>query len=403
MNSQIIQPATNTSRAWVELNLQALRQNVLFLQSRLPKDCQLMPAIKAEAYGHGAFIMAEQLHQMGIRSFCVACADEAIALRRQNIQDEILILGYTHPEQFPALHQYRLLQTVVDEAYAEELEQYGRIHGITFPVHLAVDTGMHRLGESSENPSAILRIFSKKHLKIEGLFTHLSADDSLSPDACAFTEMQMRNFNHIINQIKKQGLALPKIHSLASYGILNYPQFGGDYARAGIALYGVLSTLEDSLHWQNQLSPVLSLKARIASIRPLHCGECAGYGLDYKAPRDMQIAALTIGYADGLPRSLSNGIGSVLVNGYPAPIVGRICMDQTMIDVSSIPENKLAAGDIAVIIGTSGSVSIRAEELAEQSGSITNEILSRLGSRLPRLIASGQDILTDTSMLSAVS
>lgn len=403
MNSQPLQATANTNRAWIELNMQALRQNVRFLQSRLPKTCQLMPAIKAEAYGHGAFLMAEQLHQMGIRSFCVACADEGIALRQQNIQDEILILGYTHPEQFPALHQYRLLQTVVDETYAEALEQYGRIHGVTFPVHLAVDTGMHRLGESSENPAAILRIFNKKHIRIEGIFTHLSADDSLAPDACAFTEMQMRNFNHIINLIKKQGLALPKIHSLASYGILNYPQFGGDYARAGIALYGVLSTPEDSLCWQNHLAPVLSLKARIASIRSLRRGECAGYGLDYKAPQDMRIATLTIGYADGLPRSLSNGIGSVLVNGYQAPIVGRICMDQTLIDVSSIPEDKLASGDIAVIIGTSGSFRIRAEELAEQSGSITNEILSRLGSRLPRLIASGQDVLTDTSILSAVS
>lgn len=403
MNSQALQPINQTSRAWVELNLEALHQNVLFLQSRLPKGCHLMPAIKAEAYGHGAVLIAEQLHRLGIRSFCVACVDEAIALRQNNIGDEILILGYTHPDSFPALYQYRLIQTIVDEAYAQELEEYGKSHGITFPVHLAVDTGMHRIGEDSENSAAICRIFAKKHLQIEGIFTHLSADDSLSPEACAFTEMQINNFRAVISLIKKQGFPLPKIHSLASYGILNYPQFGGDYARAGIALYGVLSTPEDSLSWQQHLSPVLSLKARIASIRPLHCGECAGYGVDYRAARNMRIATITIGYADGLPRSLSNGVGSVLINGYQAPIIGRICMDQTIVDITSIPEDEAAAGDIAVVIGASGSLRIRAEDIAGQTGSITNEILSRLGSRLPRFLASNQDSLADSKQLSAVS
>ncbi len=377
----------STSRAWIELDPEALKQNVEFLQSRLPKSCRLMPAVKAEAYGHGAVLIAEQLTKMGIDSFCVACVDEAVSLRLHGIESEILILGYTHPAQFPLLQQYHLSQTIVDASYAALLDQYGKECAYTFPVHLAIDTGMHRLGEPFDRTDTICRLFHLKHLKIDGIFTHLSADDSLAPEACAFTRMQVEHFEQVLTAIKKQGLSLPKVHMLASYGILNYPELGGDYARPGIALYGVVSTPEDSLIWSRYLSPVLSLKCRIASVRDLKAGDCAGYGVDYHAPKDMRIATLTIGYADGLPRNLSNGTGSVLIHGHRAPIVGRICMDQTLVDISDIPE-AISAGDIAVLIGTSGALQIRAEEVAEQSGSITNEVLSRLGVRLPRLVIS---------------
>lgn len=377
----------STSRAWIELDPEALKQNVEFLQSRLPKSCRLMPAVKAEAYGHGAVLIAEQLTKMGIDSFCVACVDEAVSLRLHGIESEILILGYTHPAQFPLLQQYHLSQTIVDASYAALLDQYGKEHAYTLPVHLAIDTGMHRLGEPFDRTDTICRLFHLKHLKIDGIFTHLSADDSLAPEACAFTRMQVEHFEQVLAAIKKQGLSLPKVHMLASYGILNYPELGGDYARPGIALYGVVSTPEDSLIWNRHLSPVLSLKCRIASVRDLKAGDCAGYGVDYHAPKDMRIATLTIGYADGLPRNLSNGTGSVLIHGHRAPIVGRICMDQTLVDISDIPE-EVSTGEIAVLIGISGSLQIRAEEVAEQSGSITNELLSRLGVRLPRLVTS---------------
>lgn len=377
----------STSRAWIELDSEALKRNVEFLQSRLPKSCRFMPAVKAEAYGHGAVLIAEQLTKMGIDSFCVACVDEAVSLRLHGIEGEILILGYTHPAQFPLLQQYHLSQTIVDASYAALLDQYGKEHAYTLPVHLAIDTGMHRLGEPFDRTDTICRLFHLKHLKIDGIFTHLSADDSLAPEACAFTRMQVEHFEQVLAAIKKQGLPLPKVHMLASYGILNYPELGGDYARVGIALYGVVSTAEDSLIWSRYLSPVLSLKCRIASVRDLKAGDCAGYGVDYHAPKDMRIATLTIGYADGLPRNLSNGTGSVLIHGHRAPIVGRICMDQTLVDISDIPE-EVSTGEIAVLIGTSGALQIRAEEIAEQSGSITNEVLSRLGVRLPRLVIS---------------
>ncbi len=366
-------------RAWIELDTDALEKNVRFLQSRLPADCTLMPVVKANAYGHGAVPIAGALNRLGIKSFCVACIEEGIELRKNGIRGEILILGFTHPKLFPLLHRYHLTQTILDFRYAALLDRCGKkVH-----VHLGIDTGMHRLGEPAENFDAICRIFSLKNLIVDGIFTHLSADDVLSPAEKAFTRKQADLFFALLDRLRAQGYSVPKYHLLASYGILNYPEYGGDYARAGIALYGVLSTKDDTTHWAEELSAVLSLKARVASTKCLHAGENAGYGLDYTAPREMRIAALSIGYADGLPRALSNGAGSVLINGHFAPIIGRICMDQTLVDISDIPD--VNTGTIATIIGSSGAYHISGASLADAAGTIANEIYSRLGCRLPRI------------------
>ena len=185
-----------------------------------------------------------------------------------------------------------------------------------------------------------------------------------------------------MDQLKDRGITPPPFHLLSSYGLLRYPEFGGRYARVGIALYGVLSTQEDTQKLGRDLRPALSVKARVASVRRLHPGESAGYGLAFTAQRETVLAAVTIGYADGLPRSLSCGRGSVLINGRRAPIAGRICMDQMLADITDIPD--VRAGDVAVILGKSGDLEITSAQLAEQAGTISNEILSRLGSRLMR-------------------
>lgn len=367
-------------RAWIELDRSALARNVRFLQSRLPEGCSLMPAVKAEAYGHGAVLIAKELNTLGVRAFCVAGAAEGVKLRKGGVKGEILILGYTHPREFDLLRRYRLTQTVVDYDYACEMARYGKkLH-----VHLGVDTGMHRIGERSENISQICAIFDMPNLIVDGMFTHLSATDTMEPSARAFTGGQADAFRRLADGLKEKGYPIPKIHLQASYGVLNYPELAGDYARVGIALYGLLSTKQDTLRWKDSLAPVLSLKARVVSVRPLHPEESAGYGMAFTAQREMKIAVIAIGYADGLPRSLSNGAGAVLIDGCRAPIIGRVCMDQTIVDVSGI--SHVRAGDIAVIIGASGNETISAADLAEQSGSITNEILSRLGGRLERMM-----------------
>lgn len=367
-------------RAWIELDREALQHNVETLRSRLPGNCRLMPAVKADAYGHGAVLVSKELNRMGIDAFCVASASEGVELRRQGIEGEILVLGYTHPRQFPLLWRYHLIQTVIDYSYAVRLNEFGRkIH-----VHIGIDTGMHRLGERSENTDRICRIFEMENLEVDGIFTHLSAADTMQPREREFTGMQAAEFYKVIDELEKRGYHCPKIHMQSSYGVLNYPKLAGDYARVGIALYGVLSTREDTEQWKNFLRPVLSLKTRVAAVKDLYAGETAGYGLGFTADHDMKIAALAVGYADGVPRALSNGVGEVLIGGCRVPVVGRICMDQMLVDVSHIPGVK--AGDEAVLIGKSGKESISAADLAEWTGTITNEILSRLGARLERIV-----------------
>lgn len=366
-------------RAWIELDRAALEHNVRFLQSQLPKECRLMAAVKANAYGHGAVLISRELNKLGLRSFCVADVTEGIELRKKGVRGTILILGYTHETQFHLLRRYHLTQTVVDYEHAQTLNRYGqKVH-----VHVAVDTGMHRLGERSDHTAHIKSIFDMKNLVIDGLFTHLSASDSYDPESRAFTAKQAAAFDRLITILKEDGYPIPKLHLQASYGVLNYPYLAKDYARVGIALYGVPSTTETSAQVANSLKPVLSLKARVALVRTLCPMESVGYSMAFTARQKMKIAVLTIGYADGLPRSLSNGVGSVLLHGQKAPILGRICMDQTIVDVSGIPD--VQAGDIATIIGKNGEQTIPATDWAEQTGSITNEVLSRLGPRLKRL------------------
>ena len=376
-------PPFRRGRAWIELDRDALRQNVGTLRKRLPPGCELMPAVKADAYGHGAVLISRELERLGVGAFCVATAAEGAGLRENGIRGDILVLGYTHPKQFPLLVRCDLIQTVVDRPYAELLNGYGK----KIRAHIAVDTGMHRLGERCENIDGICGMFRLCNLKIEGIYTHLCADDTASPEDKAFTLAQGQAFQRVLSQLKARGCGRPKAHLLASYGLVNYPELGGDYARVGIALYGMLGTRTDTGHCALPLRPVLSLKARVASVKTLRKGEAAGYGLQFVAPEDCRIAVLSIGYADGLPRALSCGVGKALIGGRDAPVAGRVCMDQTLVDVSGIPDVK--AGDTAVLIGRSGGLEITACDLAEQAGTISNEILSRLGARLDREMTDG--------------
>lgn len=380
LQEKTVHSGGDTGRTWIEISRDALEANVEFIRGRLPVDCQLMPAVKADAYGHGAVLVAREMNRLGVEAFCVACVQEGIELRRAGIRGEILILGYTHPTWFPALRTYGLSQTVVDVSYARMLRQYGKqLH-----VHIGIDTGMHRLGERCEHLDEICQIFEMPNLVVDGMFTHLSSDDISGEREQAFTMGQARGFAEVIAELGERGIECPKIHLQASYGVLNYPELAGDYARVGIALYGVLGTEEDTLPWRDRLCPVLSLKTRVASVREIYAGESAGYGLDFTAAQTMRIAALAIGYADGLPRALSDGCGAVLIRGQRAPIVGRVCMDQTLVDVSGLTD--VCPGDVAVVIGRSGVEEITVCDIAKQAGTITNEILSRLGARPGRIL-----------------
>ena len=367
-------------RAWIELDKRNLYNNISVLSGLMPKGCSMMPAVKANAYGHGAVLIAKALNEVGIRAFCVASAKEGIELRKNGILGDILILGYTHPSDFPFLKKYHLMQTVVDYPYAKSLDAFGE----KLKVHIKIDTGMHRLGERAEHIDEIYNMFHLEHLQIDGIFTHLCAADTATEPARDFTLKQASAFYYLLTQLEKRGIVCPKIHLQSSDGLINYPDLHGDYVRAGIAIYGLLSSRHDVEKCPVSLLPVLSVKARIAAIKDLYKGETAGYGLCYVADQNRKIAVLSIGYADGLPRALSGGMGKVLINGHAAPVIGNICMDQTLVDITDIPDVK--QGDIAVIIGTSGNLEISAYDIAESTGTITNEVLSRLGTRLERMM-----------------
>lgn len=360
-------------RAWKEIHYENLKYNVEALQNLLPQNCQFMAVVKANAYGHGAVLIASYLNRLGIRAFAVATVQEGIELRLHKIQGDILVLGYTSPHQVHLLTTYDLIQTAVDCAHARALEEAAYY---PIKIHIKLDTGMHRLGERSDHIDEIASLFACEKLQICGMFSHLCVADSQSMEDILFTKLQISAFFQTIECLKERGLNPGKLHLQSSYGVLNYPGLPLDYARFGIAMYGCYSGPEPELSRQLPLRPVLSLHARIASIKELCPGETVSYGRNFRAEAPMRIAAVTIGYADGLPRSLSNRQIPVLLRGQKTHILGNICMDQMIIDVTRIPDAR--PGDIVTLLGTDGPHTLKAEDLAEAADTITNELLCRL-------------------------
>ena len=368
---------TATERSWIELNIENLKHNVRILREAIPPACELMAVVKADAYGHGACATAAVLNQMEITAFAVATVEEGIQLRKHGIRGEILILGYTDVKRVQDLQKYDLTQTLLDFAYAQALN--GRNAAVK--AHIKIDTGMHRLGISSEEISAVRKVFEMKNLKICGIYTHLCCADSRLPEDIAFTRRQIDSFYRVTDALKNSGIQLPKLHIQSSYGFLNYPDLVCDYVRVGIALYGVSSVPDNEAVLQPALRPVLALKSRVVLIRFIGKGDSVGYGRTFVAGRDSRIAVIPVGYGDGFPGSLSGKNVSVLINRKSVPVVGRICMDQLTVDITDAENVKV--GDVVTLIGTEAEQNVAAPVVAQRAGSISNELLCRLGTRLP--------------------
>lgn len=366
-----------TSRSWIEVDLAAISHNIDQICSLLPDRNHFMAVVKADGYGHGAVVVAKYCQSIGIKAFAVATIDEGIKLRKNGIDGEILILGYTHRQRAYELYRYHLTQAVIDLKYAQLLEA----ETWDIDVHLKIDTGMHRLGFAIDDYESIEQIYNYQYLHVKGIFSHLCVCDSDRLKDIAFTKKQIDNFNNFINNLKQEGKNVGKIHLQSSYGLINYPEINCDYARIGILMYGVKSSNDDYQKNKLALKPALSIKTRIAMVHELKKGESLGYGRTYLVDHDSKIAIIPIGYGDGLPRELSSN-GEVLVKGKRCAIVGRICMDQMLIDVSEIEE--LSVDEVVTIIGVDGDDEIKVEEIASLTHTISNEILSRLGARLVR-------------------
>lgn len=362
-------------RSWIEIDLEAIRHNVNAILALLEDKSQFMAVVKADGYGHGAVKISQLLNTMGITSFAVATLGEAIELRENGIIGDILILGYTDPIQAKSLKKYHLIQTVVDYTYGKALN----LQNVDVDVHIAMDSGMHRLGNS--DISEIEKIYQLRYLHVKGIFSHLCVCDERRKESKEFTQKQLDTYFYMIQELIKKGYNVGKTHIQSSYGLLNYPYIHCDLVRIGIAMYGVYSSLHDITVSKIILKPALTLRSKIVLIRNVDKDETIGYGRTYKTNQKKIIAVVPIGYADGIPRSLSNK-GKVIVNGQFASIVGRICMDQLMIDVTDIDVHN---GDIVTIIGKDGKSIQGIEELADQTNTISNELLSQIGKRIPRI------------------
>lgn len=369
-----------TSRAWVEVDSATLLDNARRLEEFMPESTHLMAVLKADAYGHGAVRSALELNRIGVNAFAVACCAEGVELRRAGVRGLILILGYTDVNEWRTLARYRLTQCGVDAAYVHELSAAAKR---TVSVHLKVDTGMHRLGESWEHVDDIAGCYSLPHVRVTGMFTHLCVSDSLSESDVGFSNTQLERFFSLAGELERRGINPGELHTQSSYGIVNYPDRRCAYGRAGVALYGVKSDEHDGVKAWPELAPALSLKARIGLVREVPAGDSVGYGREFVAERPSKLAVLPIGYGDGVFRCAMHGGAEALVRGVRCPIVARICMDQLCLDVTDVPG--VTRGDVATFIGRDGAGQISCEEFAARCGTITNEVLSRLGKRLPKV------------------
>ena len=373
---QILRPT------WLEIDLSALAGNVRALRRRIGTRRLLYAVVKANAYGHGADLIAPAVLRAGADRLAVAAANEAIALRQAGVDAPILVLGYTPPELAETLLEYALTATVHEArtalAFAEAASQQGQ----PLTVHLKVDTGMHRLGiDHADALELCARLERNVHLRLEGIYTHFSTADEADQ---RYSQEQLRRFTTLLERLASAGCRPPIAHAANSAATLALPQAHLDAVRCGILLYGLSPSSERPV--PPEMRPVLSWKARIAQVRRLNAGEPVSYGNTWRAPDARTVAVVPVGYADGFPRSPRNW-QRVLVGGCEAPIVGRVCMDQTVVDVTEIVASggSVAQDDEVVLIGSQQDASILAEVVANRLGTINYEVTSRLMARLPRI------------------
>jgi alanine racemase len=369
---------------WIEIDTEALRRNIDAFRGIVPAGTALMVVVKANAYGHGldvvAPVAAERAEWLGVNAL-----DEAVAIRALGIERPVAILGYTEAADLDAVVAHGFRQVVYRTEIAAALARAARKHGVTAHVHLKIETGTNRQGIAVEELAAFVeRVREMDGVAIEGAYTHFAnIEDTLDP---SYAEMQIARFREALSVLGAAGVPLTHVHAAATAGALLYPETGFAMMRLGIGTYGVWPSRETQLAAREKgrrltLAPVLTWKTRIAQVKRIRPGEFIGYGLTYQARRPMKAAVLPVGYYDGYDRKLSN-TGRALVRGHPVPVIGRVAMNMTMLDVTDVHAQ---ADDEVVLLGRQGGAEIRVEELAEKSGTISYEVLARINPRLPRV------------------
>ncbi|WP_313264949.1 membrane-bound serine racemase VanT [Enterococcus sp.] len=355
-------------RAAKEFSAPALLHNLQEIKRVIPATTKVMAVVKADAYGCDAQLVARTLERVGVDFFAVATIEEAIELRRAGIKSRLLILGYTSAQRVKELNRYSLIQTIVSEAHGQALAR----SGLPIECHLAVDTGMHRLGVAPDLET-VRRLYALPCLKITGIFSHLGSSDQLDTASILRTQAQITCFDDLLAGLSARNIAYGLTHLQSSYGILNYPEKQYDYVRPGILLTGSLSVPNEPTKQKINVQPILTLKALLVDKKTVAAGEAIGYGLGTVFDRPATIGIVSIGYCDGVPRALSNQGFQLSYQGVLLPQIGLVCMDMLLIDLTDYPE--LAVESSLEVISDWTTT-------ADQAQTITNELISRLGSRI---------------------
>ena len=367
-------------RCYAEISLEAIGHNIREVKKRLPEGVKLLGVVKANAYGHGAVPVASYLENQ-VDYFATATIEEAIELRENGISAPILILGYVSPSQYGDLVEYDITQTIDSYAQALALEKEAARQNRKAKAHLAVDTGMTRIGfqVTEHDADEAAKIADLPHIELEGMFTHFSCSDQ---DDKTYCSMQMEKYDKMTALLAERGVTIPLRHICNSAGIMEFDDHRFEMVRSGIITYGIYPS-EEVKKERLDLIPALSWKSHVIHVKEVGPGIGVSYGATYVTEKPMtRIATVSAGYADGYPRALSNQ-GCVLIHGKKAPIIGRICMDQMMVDVTDIPDVQVE--DVVTLVGTDGDETITIEEIANPAARFDYEMLCDISSRVTRV------------------
>ena len=378
-------------RTWADISLDNLEHNYRTLREHVGKGPRFLGVVKADSYGHGAVQVSRTLEELGAEYLAVSNLEEAIQLRRGGVGLPVLILGYTPPEYAPDEAEMSITQEVHGLQYAKDLNKALEGTGRKLTVHLKIDTGMTRLGFFADQPeqtlAALVEVAQLPNLYIEGVFMHFCVSDSKKPEDVAFTKLQHERFVNMLDLMKSKGIEPEIRHCCNSGATILYPEFALDMVRPGIITYG--NAPSEELEGAISLRPMMSLHSMIAQVRTVPAGTDISYGRLYRTTHDPRVAVLPIGYADGLSRLLT-GKASFYLQGKLVPVIGRICMDMCMLDVSEVPDAK--PGDIVTIFGyDDDGTLVPCERLAAAQGTINYELLCQISKRIPRICHRGAE------------
>ncbi len=379
---------TDYQRVTAEIDLDAVAYNIKNIRKKVKKETMIMGVVKADAYGHGAVEVSKVLLYNGANWLGVAMIDEAVQLRKNNIMVPILILGYTPEAEIEDVVRYDIIQTVFSYEMAKMVSDAAVKLGKTAKIHIKADTGMGRIGFIPEENigDEVLKISKLPNIEINGIFTHFSTSDEKDK---TFTKLQYDRFKYAIDEIEKKGIKLAVKHCANSAAIMDFDDLGFNMVRAGIILYGMYPS-DEVIKENLSLKPVMSIKTHISYVKKVGKNIPVSYGRTYYTDKESVIATVPVGYADGYIRKMQNG-GRVIVNGHYANIVGRVCMDQFMIDITDVPD--VSSGDEVILMGSDGKLSITAEEIAHVLDTINYEVVCMIGKRVPREYIKNNEII----------